>query len=674
MDYIVFGNEQTKLCFSRETGFLEKIEYKERTIGLHSKIWSVQTREGELGIEDMTDFRYECHDGVLKLFWMSDIAKVGVTVKNGEDEKLRWCINAEVSDGEAVRQVRFPILEGLNFDTENHLLITWQNGHLVKNPVDSFLCKGIEVPFWVGRGKYGYEAEYPANLSFQYGAFYGKDYGYYFVTEDPDAYTKTFAYEYNKEKHAMDFSVINYPENMGKCTSYCMAYDFVLKMFEGDWQTATRYYRDWAINQKWCKEKLAHKKLPEALTKTDLWRINHTNYEFGTDTQAYFDSSVKIRDVIDCNLALHWYGWNMKSHDEDYPDYVSDEKKAEGWMEELTAWNRKFDAEGIVKIPYHNARLWEKKLKSWESENVLSAAIKDESGNLLDEPWMPDKGFELIPVCPATAMWQNKVVDCCREYGSEIGFDGVYLDQIGSFNATLCFDEKHPHPLGGGTWWNDSYHSMIRHCRDVLGDERLITTESCCETYIDVLDLMLVLDTCFQDVALNGIADAGSAVSLPLFNLIYGDYSLCYGSICKFSDPIENFELNMMRNTIWGFLPSIEGIDTQEIENGSAHLEITKRAVDFYKENKDIFLYGRLCEIPQYECTETCKVDWVAKSDYGDEFPYTDIYPAICAAIWEKKNGDKCLFAYNYSNSAQKIEVAGKEYTIAEKSFYNVAL
>ena len=491
MEYIIFGNEQTKVYFGEEKGYLEKIEYKGRTIDLHSKLWSVQTKEGELGIADMTEFRHECYDGVIKLFWANDIAKVGITVKNGEDGKLRWRINADVFGGEVVRRVKFPILEGLNFDTENYLLITWQNGHLVKNPVDTFLCKGLEVPFWVGYGTGAYKNEYPAALSFQYGAFYGQDYGYYFVTEDPDAYIKTFEYEYNKEKHAMDLTIVNYPENMGKTTSYCMAYDFVLKLFEGDWQTATNYYRDWAIRQKWCKKKLSEKKLPEKLVKTDLWRINHHDYEMGTRTQEYFDTALKIRDAVDCNLALHWYGWNMSAHDKDYPEYISDEMKAKGWMEELTNWNKKFDDEGIVKIPYHNARLWEIKTKTWDGMNVAASAIKDETGNFPDEPWMPEMGYELKAVCPATALWQNRVADLCREYGTEVGFDGVYLDQL-SCRPYFCFNPDHHHVFDD---WSEHYNTILLRIADrywqTHGEPLYISGEWLTDTHGSLVDLGL---------------------------------------------------------------------------------------------------------------------------------------------------------------------------------------
>lgn len=664
---IVFGNKEQKIIINPENGRLESASFGGRDIPLKGKLWNIRTSDGNITIDDMTEFWYEEHPRATKLFWKSDRAYVVVNLKTDADNKIRMNINAEVFGKSRLFDVRFPVVEGLSFPDDNYLLITWQNGRILKNAVDSFLSKGHDVPFWVGRGKYGYQNEYPAALSFQYTTFYNKDYGYYFATEDSDVYIKTYSFDYNKEENAMDFSVVNYPENMGKTNSYCMNYDFVLKIYEGDWQTATQMYRNWATNQKWCKTKLCDKKLPDNLIKTDLWRINHTNYELGTRTEEYFDSSVKLKKLLGCNLANHWYGWNMGVHGVNYPEYISGQRRLEGWVEKLKDWNKKFDEEGIVKIPFINARLWEKKCESWKTENAYDYAVKDENGELPLEPWGESLGFELKAVCPATSMWQNKVEELAKEYCVEDGFDGIYLDQIASYNATLCFDETHPHPLGGGTWWNDSYHRMVENVRDIVGSERIITTESCCETYVDLFDIFLVLDTCFQNGAFNAMS-GGEAVSVPLFNLIYGDYALSYGSICCFSDRVDQFEYNLIRNTVWGFLPTVEGLDMAEIDSGTEYIEITKRVVDFYKENKDIFLYGRLLSIPEYD-SDILAIEWEARDEARNVYKFDKSFKAVCASLWETKNGETMLFAYNYANEKKIIEIDGNKYEINPKSF-----
>lgn len=669
MEYFEFGGSTVQLCFNMQKGFLEEIRYGNKTVKLHSKLWSIQTQDGEIGISDMSGFRFERYADSIKLYWQSDAALVAVTVRCGADEKLRMNIRAEVF-GDVVRRVKFPILEGLRFSNDNYLLIPYQNGHLMKNPVDVFLCKGAEVPFWMGEGTGAFSSNYPAGMSFQFSSFYStSDFGYYLATEDGDAYIKTFTFRYNKALHAMDYILTNYPENMGKTSSYCMPYDFVLKLFDGDWQDAAQVYRTWAIKQKWCKEKLSERKLPKNLIKTDLWRINHMNYALGTRTQEYFDTAKKLRDTLNCNLAQHWYGWNMSRHDMDYPEYIRADRRAEGWPAELRKWTKKFSEEGIVKIPYLNARLCEKKTKTWEE--AFPSSVKDENGNLPNEPWCEDEGFELKAMCPTTAMWQNKVEDLCREYVHDAGFDGVYLDQIASFNAALCFDESHPHPLGGGTWWNDAYHVMIQNARDIVGEEGIITTESCCETYIGMFDLFLILDTCFQNTGWNYLSEGGDTVSVPLFSMIYGDYALSYGSNCRFTDRLDRFAYNFIRNLLWGILPCVEGGEMAELEDPSAadKLAVLKKAVDFYKAHKDVFLYGRLCGIPDCAC-ESLQLDW----EIEEVGTYVDTFPAICASVWETREGKKLIFAYNYSEKESVIEWNGKRLSVPAKSFCDFAL
>jgi len=668
---IIFEKGKNPLLFDEKSGYLNGIEYNGKTISLCSKLWEIETNDGALEIKDMTSFRTQAYSDMLKLFWENEKALVTVTLRAGDDGKIYWNINADLYGTNSVGKVRFPIFEGLGFDNDNYLLVGYQSGTLLKNPVDAFLSKGKQIPFWMGRGKGSYENDYPAGLSYQYTTFYSpSDFGYYFATEDENANIKTFSWAYNEEKCGIDFSIINYPENMGKASSYCMPYEFVLKLFAGDWQDATKLYRNWAIKQKWCKEKLSEKYLPEKLVKTDLWRVNHTNGKLGIRTEEYFNTSLMLRDYLDCNLALHWYGWNLNhEHDWDTPDYFNDEIRKIGWPEKLIEWNKRFSDEGIIKIPYTNARLWEKTTKSWEDFNITAAAIKGDDGEISNEPWTPQQ--HLVTICPTCAVWQNKVVDMCREYVLDEGFDGVYLDQVASFNAMLCFDESHPHPRGGGSWWNDSYHAMMKNVKALIGKDRIMTTESCCESYIDVFDLFLVLDTCFQHTAFNAVTHSGISVAVPLFSMIYGDYALSYGSICCFPDNLDRFEFNYIRNILWGMIPSIEAGELSELENQKDFLAAIKRGTDFFKANKDDILYGRLVEIPQYSC-DTYDITWQGTSEVNppEVYEFTQSVPEICAVIWLDAQNNKKLYAYNYSDKKSVMKLGGKKYEIDAKSFF----
>lgn len=663
MDNISFGTGNALFHFCKNTGILTGIETPFGIFAANSRLWAVSAADRTYTVADMETFSFTRTPRILKLHWQGRGIQVTVQLICAA-ETVRWKIFVDMTDKTPVEQVQFPIVEGLTFGGEAYLLLPYQNGTLLKNPVENLFQKQVEVPFWLGLGRGGYINEYPAGFSYQFIAFYsGEKNGLYFATEDGDAYIKTFACQLNESGKSWDYIVINYPENIGTVTSYAMPYDFVLETFRGDWVTAGQRYRRWAIRQKWCREKLSERRLPLGVEAVDLWRINHTNYALGTRTQEYFDTSVQLANQLDCTLGLHWYGWNMGAHDVDYPEYIGDEKKAAGWPAKLAEWNRRFTEAGIYKIPYINARLWEQKTKSWAAEVAYDAAVKERDGKPKCEPW---NGYSLTPMCPASVLWQNKCRDLSEEYVLDPGFDGVYLDQVASFNAKLCFDPTHNHPIGGGVWWNASYHSLLENVRNLIGVDKVITTESCCETYVDVFDLFLLLDTNFQRFGFNTMMEGLYSQPVPLFNMIYGSHALSYGSICRLSDEPANFAYNLIRNILWGFIPTVEGCEQKELDAPASaeHLRILKQAVAFYRANKPMFLYGRLLDAKPCG-PETVSLEW----EIDEVGRRAQTIPAVEAALWETAEGNQLVAAYNFSDAAVTVSVFGKDLTLEANSF-----
>lgn len=666
MESITYECGGYRLQFEKADGTLKKIAAGIHQINMDSVIWKLTVKNNgavkEVTLHSNLVFSHSCENNVISLCWQNTEYRVTVTV-GGKDSGLKWAIKAEsFTKGNGIYKVIFPIIGEIEAISENgendYLVLPWQTGWLIRNPVNTLLNKNADIPFWAGRGGSKYENEYPAQYSYQFTAYYSPGrFGLYFCMEDGEAYIKTMGY-YSRTG-GFDFAVTNYPENMGETYEYCMPYKFAFRIFEGDWQTAAELYRSWAKLQKWCRVRLSECKLPDDLAKTDLWRINHTNYKLGTRTQEYFDTSMALKEKVVCNIALHWYGWNMGEHDVNYPEYIRRELK--DWPEQLSSWNKKFTDSGIVKIPYVNARLWDIHSPSWTDENAVSAAIKDERGQMPDEPWNPTT--VLAPMCPSAPLWQDKVKDFGSRIICKYGFDGLYIDQVASYNATLCFDKTHPHPAGGGKWWNDSYHEMISGLRKIVGNDKILTSESCCETYIDIFNLFLTLDTNFQRNFL--FTEYKDCETIPLFSMIYGDYALSYGSICRFSDTLEVFEFNFMRNLLWGILPAVEGVDIEQL-NGTGsqgYIDILKKGVSFYKNNKEIILFGRLTGIPQYDC-EMVNLCWTPKT--GKNF--SKRFQSVMAAIWQDPDGGQYCFAYNLLDKSSRIkirdisiELAGKE-------------
>lgn len=631
-------------------------------------IWEI-TAKNENGTEctlipkQFEHFKYSQKPDLLELCWNNEEYEVTV-ILSALNDKVFWNIAIQTVNYK-LKKIVFPKFNKIDSikNGKDMLLIPYQSGWIIENPVEKVL-KNItpeKIPFWMGRGNGYYEADYPTALNFQFSAYTSENgLGCYLATEDERAYTKSFVY--GSENGNLSFCVYNYPEGMGEVNSYCMPYDFAICFFEGNYEKAVNIYRDWAIKQKWAKKELSEKQINKNLININLWRINHTNYALGKRTEEYFETCKEIKKMTDANLGIHWYGWNMGEHDVNYPCYISKEQYALNWNKTLTEWNKKFDEIDVVKIPYVNARLWDKYTDAFEKENAIRYSIKDENGNTYKEPW---KGDGLTSMCPSTFGWQKKVSDFCDEYINNYGFDGAYLDQIASFRATLCFDKTHPHAIGGGCWWNDKYHDLIINVKKRLGNGKFLTSESCCETYIDVIDMFLILD---NDIVPNAYfnmftEDYNSAESVPLFSMIYGKHSLIYGSICRLCDDKSTFEYKFARNILWGFVPSIEGFSMNEIENHKDYFEIIKSGVEFYDKNKELFIYGRVISLPVIEC-ENVTLGWKDYPSFQKE------YPGIITALWETKSNEVKQVFYNCLNYDKTISIDGKRYTIKSKQYF----
>lgn len=160
----------------------------------------------------------------------------------------------------------------------------------------------------------------------------------------------------------------------------------------------------------------------------------------------------------------------------------------------------------------------------------------------------------------------------------------------------------------------------------------------------------------------------------PPYGLVYGDYALSYGCICRFTDDAERFEYNFIRNLLWGMIPSVEAGTIDQLAAAEEHIQVVKRGVQFYKENKELLFYGRLLELPEYACSANHTVSWTAKDEQQRLHSYTKTGPSIYAALWESANDEKYLLAYNYSRDPQTMAYSGKQYTLEGKAFLKAKL
>ena len=49
-----------------------------------------------------------------------------------------------------------------------------------------------------------------------------------------------------------------------------------------------------------------------------------------------------------------------------------------------------------------------------------------------------------------------------RKMEKEIEIVGIYYDQVSATSGRPCYNEKHSHALGGGSYWTDGFNKMMK--------------------------------------------------------------------------------------------------------------------------------------------------------------------------------------------------------------------
>ena len=84
---------------------------------------------------------------------------------------------------------------------------------------------------------------------------------------------------------------------------------------------------------------------------------------------------------------------------------------------------------GAYVTPYINGRLWDPANHTYEELNGKEASCRKPDGSLYTEVYS-SKVINTV-TCPSSPIWQNVQYDLNRRILSELGTDGIYIDQIG---------------------------------------------------------------------------------------------------------------------------------------------------------------------------------------------------------------------------------------------------
>ncbi len=589
---------------------------------------------------------------------------VHATVRLDDSALLYWKIDVENNSRQfGTWEITYPLLAGLSAPDDINMQLAYPDfiGCLLKNPVKRISEKFDDDP------RPPQVMSYPsARCNMQFSTLFdGKSGdGLYLATHDSKANVKKFGYDVDGKDKSLKYSIKNYPEDMGipgSQSSYKMPYEAVIGVYEGDWITASKIYRRWAIDQKWCqKGKLSQRKdIPQWYLNTPIWFVGDMSTT----------KSVPLAKFLDVPVVFQWYTWTENPFDTYYPDYFP---PAEGFSKKA----KELQNAGIKIVPYINGRIWDMNSKSWINEHPESAACKApfmliddiisfskwplcawQDLTIIKEHWA-DNPFAVM--CPTTKVWQNKLSEIVTRMVSELGVNGVYIDQTAGCQPAYCFDPSHGHPLGGGHHWIDGNRKEIELTHEKArkhNPEIILTSEDFAEPYIDVFDGLLAYNTSYI------IPD-----HIPLFGYVYSGYCLLYGQGA--SSPGLSFKMNNARMFLWGeqmgwFDPNIVNLGSPEAK----YLKVLCKSLAMESVKKFLF-YGEMVRPPKLEGDNPMlSVSWA----WGGDKKILEM-PAVSHSAWKSEDGSLGLIFTNLDSVAHTISyrIDTQQNKLSQASIYRV--
>lgn len=393
----------------------------------------------------------------------------------------------------------------------------------------------------------------------------------FFSTRDDDASQKVFFIGAEGDNDIFLQKSICAADWTDELGIFQLPWNTVIGFTRAGWEEAAlRWYRPFALSAKWGRKNLAERKVAPWMLGADVWLTPNSV------TPEVMENVRKGIDYFGEGIGLHWYQWHQIPFDTDYPDYFP----AKDGFADMVAEAQSL---GAHVTPYINGRLWDTHNHTYKELDGPKASCRRRDGTLYIEIY----GSKVLNsvTCPSSPIWQNVLFDLNKRILDSLGTDGVYIDQIAAAKGVPCYAEGHPHSPGGGEWWHLAYRKMLQKMRsEIYREGQAMTTEENAECYIDLFDMMLVVNS-----------PHGPGIEMvPLFPLIYSDRCV-YSGFTYVPDVLNDGSLDYMtmKSLLWG--SQLGWVDPKAIlkAENAMQAKFLKDMGEFRKNNHDIFEGGR---------------------------------------------------------------------------------
>ena len=418
---------------------------------------------------------------------------------NVSEHTAEWDINVKNLQTKSLLNAHFPRFN-LNAAGNDYFFIPRYSGKLIPEP----FANSID-----------YNLSYPRGWSstMQFSAYYNSDYGIYLGTHDPKASVKNFIIK-KENKGVLFENFIPVPDKTINGNDWDFSGTFRFEIFTGDWFDAAQIYKHWVFANADYRPRMDSRRIAaqKAIGNIAVW----TSYADMVSDDKVLTAMKKFQKGVGVPLGMHWYRWNTKKFDDDYPEFFPERKGMAALVEEI-------QKEGnIICMPYINGRLYDKDLPNYNTIG-LPGATKNSAGVVYSQKFNTNH-FAIM--CPTYKPFQEILSDAGKKITGELKCKALYLDMVCAASVKECMDKKHNHTLGGGNYWREGYRQMfVKVLSKMSSPNNFVTVEGGCDYLADIVDGFLVdgwltdnMVPAFQAVYAGKVQTFGTRTGASIYN------------------------------------------------------------------------------------------------------------------------------------------------------------
>jgi hypothetical protein len=468
----------------------------------------------------------------------------------------------------------------------------------------------IVVPFKEGKlakwNRGNFVAPYPSSrTAFQFLAAYNQETGsgVYLSTEDAGGNSKVFLSQSPRGRDSDKprlFAISHYPSGCANPAqkSFNFPYKTQLKLFTGNWITASKIYRDWLINsQKNLTPVGTSNRFPLFLKGAAL--VNHIPVGYrDVEDKTIIDEFTEWQKLVgqtntDGSIISTWYGWQkyptLRPNQKAHAAVKSGQKDLQG-RPNLPGILSQLSGQNVHLLGYSAPHLADP--RNYDTPNgffdlstLANKGLNGEERKRYPQGATEEGNNEYVLMNLDNNLWQTQA-NIMVSLANQGGFAGVYSDTLG---MPLTVDKQDFSNLSRtcGNYQVSNQKAIANQINSIIGNNKVLMGESVADILLGEIPFRIVGDGLYEDF-------------IPVTRAVFGDYTLGVLRVRESEEYsrtenrfVEKFYDNLARMYVNGYI--LGKFDLNDItpiqQNPSVNLYL-KKLLKFSTYAKDYLRYG----------------------------------------------------------------------------------